>query len=98
MSVTPFLQSNLDPMITNTWHKLSTWFKNDDPTTFKTMHHGMSVWYYAACDPKFNNLFNGLESLVDVGGGTAVQGPWQRPLLNHFQKWSAMYLISHMIT
>ncbi|XP_004490687.1 probable O-methyltransferase 3 [Cicer arietinum] len=94
MSVTPFLQVVLDPIVANPWHNLSTWLKNDDPTTFETTH-GMLIWDYAAREPKFNNLFNdamasdarlvtsvviekckgvfnGLESLVDVGGGTGT--------------------------
>jgi hypothetical protein len=32
MSVTPFLHTTLDPVMANPWFKLSTWFKNDDPT------------------------------------------------------------------
>ncbi|GAU36251.1 hypothetical protein TSUD_214480 [Trifolium subterraneum] len=94
MSVTPFVQAMLDPVLTNPWHQLSTWFKSDDPTTFKTAH-GMSIWDYTANKPNFNNLFNdamasdarlvtsvviekckgvfdGLELLVDVGGGTGT--------------------------
>lgn len=90
-NATPFLRAVLDPVLLNPWHHLSTWLKNDDPTSFK-MEHGMLIWDYAQFDPKFNNLFNdamesdtrlitsvviekckgvfnGLGSLVDVGGG-----------------------------
>ncbi|KAK2376602.1 putative O-methyltransferase [Trifolium repens] len=57
MSMTPFVQAMLDPILTNPWNQLSTWFKSDDPTTFKTAH-GISIWDYAANEPNFNNLFN----------------------------------------
>ncbi|CAI8585947.1 unnamed protein product [Vicia faba] len=103
MSVTPFVQAMLDPVLTNPFHQLSTWFKNEDPTTFETTH-GRVLWDYTARDPKFNNLFNEsmasdarfvtnlllekgrevfdkLESLVDVGGGT---GTMAKALANSF--------------
>ncbi|RDX96758.1 putative O-methyltransferase 3, partial [Mucuna pruriens] len=93
-SLTPFLHGMLDPILTNPWNQLSNWFKNGDITPFQTVH-GMQLWDYAACDPKFNNSFNdamasdtqvltnlviekckwvftGLDSLVDVGGGTGT--------------------------
>ncbi|KAJ1380220.1 Winged helix-like DNA-binding domain superfamily [Sesbania bispinosa] len=38
LSVTPFLLAMLDPILTNPWHHFSSWFKNDDPTPFKTTH------------------------------------------------------------
>jgi hypothetical protein len=57
MSMTPYVQAMLVPILTNPWHQLSTWFKSDDPTTFKTAH-GISIWDYAANEPNFNNLFN----------------------------------------
>ncbi|WCJ30887.1 O-methyltransferase family protein [Euphorbia peplus] len=83
-----------DPIFIKPWHFMSTWFLNDDPTTFKTAH-GMSLWEYAVHDPNFANFFNGamatdsrlvtsilidegkevfdgLNSLVDVGGGTGT--------------------------
>ncbi|KAJ1380222.1 S-adenosyl-L-methionine-dependent methyltransferase [Sesbania bispinosa] len=94
LSVTPFLLAMLDPILTNPWHHFSSWFKNDDPTPFKTTHK-MLFWDYVRNDPKLNNLFNdgmasdaplvtsvvmekckwvfnGLETLVDVGGGTGA--------------------------
>ncbi|XP_058747967.1 probable O-methyltransferase 3 [Vicia villosa] len=94
MNVTPFLQAMLHPIMTNPFHQLSTWLKNDDPTPFKTTH-GITAWEYAASEPRYNKLmndamasdaqlvntvviekcgemFNGLESLVDVGGGTGT--------------------------
>lgn len=94
LSVTPFLQAMLDPILLSPWLKLSTWFQNDDPTPFDTAH-GKSFWEYAGDEPKINNFFNeamasdarlatrvvihkckdvfeGLNSLVDVGGGTGT--------------------------
>ncbi|KAI5434939.1 hypothetical protein KIW84_021675 [Lathyrus oleraceus] len=94
MSVTPFVQAMLDPVLTNPFHQLSTWLKNEDSSAFETTH-GRLFWDYAAHDPIFNRLFNesmasdarlvsdlliekcrevfnGLESLVDVGGGTGT--------------------------
>ncbi|RZC26368.1 putative O-methyltransferase 3, partial [Glycine soja] len=57
MSVTPFLHSILDPILTNPWNQFSNWFKNGDPTPFETAH-GMMFWDYAGADSKLNNLFN----------------------------------------
>lgn len=94
LSVTPFLMAIVNPVITQPWNHLSSWFQNDDPTPFNTAH-GMSLWEYGRHDPKFNDFFNeamasdarlvtkvvidkcmgafeGLESLVDVGGGTGT--------------------------
>ncbi|MED6120002.1 hypothetical protein PIB30_017025 [Stylosanthes scabra] len=94
-SIRPFLLVTLDPILTNPWHKLSTWFQDDNPTPFETKH-GIMFWKYAGHVPKLNELFNdamandarlvsellldekckgvfeGLESLVDVGGGTGT--------------------------
>ncbi|CAL5189772.1 unnamed protein product [Lathyrus oleraceus] len=94
MSVAPFVQAMLDPVLTKPWHQMSTWLKNEDSSTFETTH-GRYFWDYAAHDPIFNRLFNesmasdarlvsdllidkckgvfhGLESLVDVAGGTGT--------------------------
>ncbi|KAL1325272.1 hypothetical protein AAHE18_13G149600 [Arachis hypogaea] len=60
MSLFPFLSAMLDPILTKPWYDLPAWFKNDSPTSFY-MRHGMALWEYA-----------GLESLVDVGGGTGT--------------------------
>ncbi|CAJ1970737.1 unnamed protein product [Sphenostylis stenocarpa] len=97
MSVTPFLQSMLDPILTYPWNHFSNWFKNDDLTPFQTAH-GKLFWEYTSSDPNMSNLFNdamvsdtelvnsllmvekckgvfmGLETLVDVGGGTGTLG------------------------
>ncbi|CAK8537910.1 unnamed protein product [Lathyrus sativus] len=94
MSVTPFVQAMLSPIMTNPWHQMSTWLKNEESSPFETTHKRY-FWDYAAHDPIFNLLFNesmasdarlvgdllienckevfnGLESLVDVGGGTGT--------------------------
>ncbi|XP_048328169.2 probable O-methyltransferase 3 [Ziziphus jujuba] len=93
-SVTPFLMSMLDPILTQPWNQLSTWFQNDKLTPFDTAH-GMPFWEYGGHDTNIGNFFNdamasdarlvtavvidkckdvfeGLESLVDVGGGTGT--------------------------
>ncbi|KAH9742748.1 O-methyltransferase ZRP4 [Citrus sinensis] len=57
LSVTPFLQAMLDPILLSPWLKLSTSFQNDDPTPFDTLH-GKSFWDYAGDEPKINNFFN----------------------------------------
>ncbi|KAM7498071.1 hypothetical protein LguiA_022485 [Lonicera macranthoides] len=94
LSITPFLQLVLDPVIKKPWHYMSEWFQNEDSTPFE-MAHGMTMWEFAGHESKFNNLFNeamasdarliasvvvkdcgavfeGLESIVDVGGGTGM--------------------------
>ncbi|CAL5189744.1 unnamed protein product [Lathyrus oleraceus] len=80
--------------MTNPWHQMFIWLKNEDSSAFETTH-GRYFWDYAAHDPIFNRLFNesmesdarlvsdllidkckgvfhGLESLVDVAGGTGT--------------------------
>ncbi|RDX95416.1 putative O-methyltransferase 3, partial [Mucuna pruriens] len=57
MSVTPFLQANLDPIMTKPWYQFSNWFKTGDRTPFETAH-GMLLWDYADREPKHNQLFN----------------------------------------
>ncbi|XP_050907614.1 probable O-methyltransferase 3 [Lathyrus oleraceus] len=94
MSVTPFVHVMLSPIMTNPWHQMFIWLKNEDSSAFETTH-GRYFWDYAAHDPIFNRLFNesmesdarlvsdllidkckgvfhGLESLVDVAGGTGT--------------------------
>ncbi|XP_027330579.1 probable O-methyltransferase 3 [Abrus precatorius] len=94
MSVTPFVLSMLDPILTQTWNQLPSWFQNDDPTPFETAY-GTSFWDRLGREPRLNTQFNdgmasdarlvsglviekckwvfaGLESLVDVGGGTGT--------------------------
>ncbi|MED6137354.1 putative O-methyltransferase 3 [Stylosanthes scabra] len=95
LSMKPYLLAMLDPILTNPWHKLSTWFQSNNPTSFE-IEHGMMFWDYACHVPKLNEFFNDamasdarlvskllvddkckgvfedLESLVDVGGGTGT--------------------------
>ncbi|PHT25851.1 Trans-resveratrol di-O-methyltransferase [Capsicum baccatum] len=94
MSMIPFLQLQLDPILMNPWHYLSKWFQIGDATLFVTAH-GKSFFEYAEKEPNFSSLFNeamgsdallvvrvmiehckrvfeGLKSLVDVGGGNVV--------------------------
>ncbi|KAL7219306.1 hypothetical protein ACSBR2_012390 [Camellia fascicularis] len=83
LSVTPFLLAMLDPILTKPWHHVSEWFQNDDPAPFDTAH-GRTFWEYGGHEPRLNHFFNeamasdargvfeGLHSLVDVGGGTST--------------------------
>ncbi|KAJ4723240.1 O-methyltransferase [Melia azedarach] len=94
LTLKPFLLAALNPALTTPWCHLSTWFQNDDPTPFATVH-GMTLWDFAGHEPKFNGFFNeamasdarlvasvvlhkckdvfkGLNTLVDVGGGTGT--------------------------
>ncbi|KAL3374202.1 hypothetical protein AABB24_005922 [Solanum stoloniferum] len=91
LSLAPFVQAQLDPILMDPWHSLGEWFANGDSTPFATAH-GKHLFEYAGDDPRLNHLFNeamesdarlimsvlikngkrvfeGLTSLVDVGGG-----------------------------
>ncbi|XP_022874090.1 trans-resveratrol di-O-methyltransferase-like [Olea europaea var. sylvestris] len=93
-SLAPLLLVVLDPFLTEPWHYVAEWLKDDHPTPFSTLH-GRSFWAYAGQDPKLNHLFNnamandsrlitsvvirdckhvfeGLNSIVDVAGGTGT--------------------------
>ncbi|KAJ4952323.1 hypothetical protein NE237_029155 [Protea cynaroides] len=94
MSVLPFLQSMLDPILVTPWHSMSALFQENGLTPFEVTH-GRNFWAYAAEDTELNKNFNeamasdarlvmsivvtegkgvfeGLRSLVDVGGGTGT--------------------------
>ncbi|XP_059664666.1 trans-resveratrol di-O-methyltransferase-like [Cornus florida] len=94
LSLSPFLLAMLDPIVTNPWHFMSTWFQNEDETPFYTVN-GRTLWDQAGQEPVLNKFFNeamasdarlvasvvineckgvfeGLNSLVDVGGGTGT--------------------------
>uniref|UniRef100_M0ZLA8 Orcinol O-methyltransferase n=1 Tax=Solanum tuberosum TaxID=4113 RepID=M0ZLA8_SOLTU len=64
LSLAPFVQAQLDPILMNPWHSLGEWFANGDSTPFATAH-GKPLFEYAGDDPRLNRL----KSLVDVGGG-----------------------------
>ncbi|KAK6794829.1 hypothetical protein RDI58_008282 [Solanum bulbocastanum] len=91
LSLAPFVQAQLDPILMDPWHSLGEWFTNGDSTPFATAH-GKPLFEYAGDDLRLNSLFNeamgsdarlimsvlikngkgvfeGLKSLVDVGGG-----------------------------
>ncbi|KAK8999281.1 hypothetical protein V6N11_070457 [Hibiscus sabdariffa] len=57
LSLTPFVESMLDPMLTKPWDYLSVWFQNKDRTPFDTAH-GKAFWEYGFHDPKLGTLFN----------------------------------------
>ncbi|PHU23480.1 Trans-resveratrol di-O-methyltransferase [Capsicum chinense] len=97
LSMIPFVQAMLDPILMDPWHNLSQWIQNggDDKPTLFAIAHDKPLYEYAGDDAKFNCLFNeamasdshliisvmiehckgvfeGLKSLVDVGGGTGT--------------------------
>ncbi|PHT67679.1 8-hydroxyquercetin 8-O-methyltransferase [Capsicum annuum] len=98
LSLVPFLQVQLDPMMMDPWQCLGKWFKNGDHSSSTTPFgavHGKSFFEYSVDEPRFNRLFNesmscdaawvtsviteyckgafeGLKSLVDIGGGTGT--------------------------
>ncbi|MCD9646786.1 hypothetical protein HAX54_036943 [Datura stramonium] len=94
LSMIPFLQVELDPIMMDPWKYLSKWFQNGDFTPSLTVH-GKPFFGYTEKEPKLNRLFNkaiasdaplvingviehckgifeGLKSLVDLGGGTGT--------------------------
>ncbi|KAK9074409.1 hypothetical protein SSX86_007007 [Deinandra increscens subsp. villosa] len=93
LSMRPFVLSMLDPILTDPWQHMSTWFQNDDIHPFQTTYGTKTVFDFASRDPMLNQslneamatdarlvanvilkhcggVFEGLNSLVDVGGGT----------------------------
>ncbi|KAL8468731.1 hypothetical protein ACS0TY_031797 [Phlomoides rotata] len=67
-SLATFVLCALDPIIMDPVQRMSEWFRDDKATAFVTTH-GRSQWELHAEDPRFNE---GLESMVDVGGGTGT--------------------------
>ncbi|KAL1562762.1 Xanthohumol 4-O-methyltransferase [Salvia divinorum] len=57
LSAVPLVRAMLDPILTDLWHNLSQWFRNDSDTAFLA-HHGRSVWEYMAADEGLNVLLN----------------------------------------
>ncbi|KAL0413097.1 UNVERIFIED_CONTAM: Trans-resveratrol di-O-methyltransferase [Sesamum radiatum] len=71
MSMKPFVISQIDPILTESMHHLSRWFQNTDyRTAFHTANNGLSFWEKKERNPR--QVFEGLDSLVDVGGGTGT--------------------------
>ncbi|KAH0691614.1 hypothetical protein KY289_018972 [Solanum tuberosum] len=57
LSMIPFIQMILDPIMMDPWHYLSQWIQNGGPSPFATTH-GKHIFEYAEKEPKFNRLFN----------------------------------------
>ncbi|ONI16744.1 hypothetical protein PRUPE_3G118900 [Prunus persica] len=86
LSTTQFLLMILDPVVTDPFHLMGTWCQMnnhgnlDHPASPFEMAHGRPFWGLAAQQPKFaravveecEGVFEGLNSLVDVGGGTGT--------------------------
>ncbi|PHU21948.1 Trans-resveratrol di-O-methyltransferase [Capsicum chinense] len=82
LSAIPFLLAMLDPIMTDPWHRLSQWFQNDgddQPTPFATTHANR----YTNMQGMMPGVFEGLKSLVDVGGGS---GTVAKAISNEFQE------------
>ncbi|KAJ4977004.1 hypothetical protein NE237_002110 [Protea cynaroides] len=94
MSMLPFLQPMLDPILVTPWYSMSALFQGNGLTPFEVTY-GRNIWDYAGEDTDLNNnlndamasdarlvmsvivreckgVFEGLRSLVDVGGGTGT--------------------------
>ncbi|KAI7734254.1 hypothetical protein M8C21_011567 [Ambrosia artemisiifolia] len=84
LSLRPFLLAMLDPLLMDPWQNLSKWFQNDDATAVHTTH-GRMIWDLPGQGQNFSKFFNeamasdarlgcfeGLASIVDVGGGTGT--------------------------
>ncbi|KAL8490102.1 hypothetical protein ACS0TY_025848 [Phlomoides rotata] len=95
LSIAPFVLCGVEPiMATDPGHRMSEWFRDDEPTPFVTTH-GRTFWEIMGEDPRLNkvfnqsmssdtqmlmsviakgsgNIFQELESMVDVGGGTGT--------------------------
>ncbi|KAK4398084.1 8-hydroxyquercetin 8-O-methyltransferase [Sesamum angolense] len=61
LSVRPFALAMLDPTLTDPWHHVSEWFKTCDARLAATV-----------VTEDCRNVFEGLKSMVDVGGGTGT--------------------------
>ncbi|PHT33759.1 Tabersonine 16-O-methyltransferase [Capsicum baccatum] len=98
LSLVPFVQVQLAPMMMDPWQCLGKWFKNGEHSSSTTPFgavHGKPFFEYSVDEPRFNRLFNeamscdaplvtsviteyckgafeGLKSLVDIGGGTGT--------------------------
>ncbi|GLT86819.1 hypothetical protein SLE2022_049330 [Rubroshorea leprosula] len=57
MSITPFLNAMLHPILTKPWYRFASWLQNDDLNPFYSQH-GTTLWGCASHDPKLNHLFH----------------------------------------
>ncbi|KAM3359138.1 hypothetical protein P3S68_022071 [Capsicum galapagoense] len=61
LSLVPFVQVQLDPMMRDPWQCLGKWFKNGDHSSSTTPFgavHGKPFFEYSVDEPRFNRLFN----------------------------------------
>ncbi|CAN1810318.1 Trans-resveratrol di-O-methyltransferase [Linum perenne] len=69
-----------DPIVVDPWRHMSSWFRTNDAgdhvdtTPFALAHNGKKMYQVTAEKPQFGELssFEGLSSLVDVGGNTGT--------------------------
>ncbi|KAK4398081.1 Trans-resveratrol di-O-methyltransferase [Sesamum angolense] len=95
LSIKPFIEVVMDPILVKPWDYMSEWLANDNHLTVFETVYGATFWAYAERVPRLSHLFNeamacdselvnhvvlrnskqvfeGFESLVDVGGGTGA--------------------------
>ncbi|KAM3381537.1 hypothetical protein P3S68_007110 [Capsicum galapagoense] len=88
LSAIPFLLAMLDPIMTDPWHRLSQWFQNDgDDARFNCLFNEAMASdariIISAINEHCKGVFEGLKSLVDVGGGS---GTVAKAISNEFQE------------
>ncbi|KAK8992060.1 hypothetical protein V6N11_044952 [Hibiscus sabdariffa] len=70
--ITPLLKVMLDPILTKPWEFLGPWLQNNDSTPFGMASDARLI--INVLIDKCKGSFEGLDSLVDVGGGTGTVG------------------------
>nr|GME21109.1 trans-resveratrol di-O-methyltransferase-like [Ipomoea batatas] len=68
-SLASFVLGATGPVFAGPWNHVSEWFHNDDSSPYQTAY-GKTFWESASQDSE--DVFEGLDSLVDVGGGTGM--------------------------
>ncbi|PIN01554.1 Hydroxyindole-O-methyltransferase [Handroanthus impetiginosus] len=58
LSILPFVQVIVDPILIEPWHYLSKWLASDHHQTPFEMAHGQTFWEQAERVPRLNDLFN----------------------------------------
>ncbi|KAG9148343.1 hypothetical protein Leryth_012292 [Lithospermum erythrorhizon] len=57
-SISPHIETILDPTITQPWNQFSNWFKTDGHASLFESFHGSPLWQIASKDQEFNHSFN----------------------------------------
>ncbi|KAL2483384.1 O-methyltransferase family protein [Forsythia ovata] len=62
ISLVPYLQVVLDPIMIEPWHHMREWLENDYTSAFETAN-GRTFWDYASHEPKLNSYF--IEAMIN---------------------------------